>query len=88
MIFMLAFIKLTANDSTTVRVDRLTTDGAAVVASQEYEDSGNLTGLRGPADGRSKLLDGVVVHGCGDQWRPNGTRCDGVDTDASGNVLV
>lgn len=66
----------------------LTTHGAAVIASQEHKARRNLAGLRRPTNGRSELLDGVVVHGGRDERRPDGTRCNSVDSDALADVLI
>lgn len=80
--------RLTVDDGATVGVDGLSRDGAAVVASQEDEASSNLAGLRRTADRCGELLDGVVVHGSGNERCPDRTRSDGIDPNATSDVLV
>ena len=81
-------ICLTVDDSTTVGVDSLPTNRAAIVASQEDKASSNLARLRRPANRRSELLDSLVVHSSRNERSPDGTRCNGVDADTPSDVLV
>jgi hypothetical protein len=69
-------------------MDRLSTDGAAVVASQEDKARSNLAGLRRPADRRSELLHRLIVHGRRNERRPHRARRNSIDANALANILV
>src|SRR5689334_2054818 len=69
-------------------VTYLTSNRAAVRRSKEDRDSRDLAGLRGTADRSRELLESLLVHGRRDERCPDGTRCNGVDTNALGDVLV
>lgn len=81
-------IRLTADNSTTVRMKGLTTDGATIIARQENKAGRNLTGLRWPANGRSKLLESFVIHGRRDKRCPDRAGSNGIDTNAASYILI
>jgi hypothetical protein len=79
---------LTVDNNTAVGVDGLARDRSTVGVCEEDEASGNLRGLRGTANRRAELFLSLVVHSSRDEGCPDGTGSDGVDTDATTDVLV
>jgi hypothetical protein len=81
-------LRLTVDNGTAVGMDRLSTDGAAVIARQEDKARSNLAGLRRPANRRSELLHRLVVHGRRNERRPHRARRNSVNANALANILV
>ena len=79
---------LTVDNNTAVGVDGLARDGSTVGVCKEDEASGDLRGLRGAANRARKLFLSLVVHSSRDKGCPDGAGSDGVDTDATADVLV
>jgi hypothetical protein len=69
-------------------VNGLTSNRSTIRTSQKDKASGNLRGLRRTTNRRGKLLLSLLVHGSRDQGRPHWTRSDGVDTNATTDILV
>ena len=67
----------------------LPSDHTAVLTSQENEASRNLRRLCRTTHGCSaELILCLFAHGRGDQWSPDGSWADGVDTNAVGDLLI
>lgn len=79
---------LTVDNNTAVGVDGLARDGSTVGVCEEDEASSDLRGLRGTANRRAELFLSLVVHSSRDEGCPDGAGSDGVDTDATTDVLV
>lgn len=79
---------LTVDNNTAVGVDGLARDGSTVGVCEEDEASSDLRGLRRAADRAGEIFLCLMVHGGRDKGCPDGARSDGVDTDATTDVLV
>ena len=80
--------RLTVNDNATVAVDDLSTDLAAVCASQEDNHRRDLTRLSTTTNGPRESLLRLFGHGRDDQRRPDRTGSNCVDTNALADPLV
>lgn len=76
------------DNNTTIAVDNLPTNLTAVCASQEDYHRRDLTGLATTANWSAESLLRLFRHGRNDQRCPDGTRGDGVDTNALAHPLV
>jgi len=76
------------NNNSTVCVDDLPTDLAAIRAREENKHSRDLTRLATTSDRAVEALLRLLRHCGNDQWCPNRTRSDSIDTDALGHPLV
>ena len=78
----------TVNNNTTIAVDHLSTDLTTVCASQENNNSRNLTRLSTTTDGPRESLLRLFGHGRDDQRCPDRTGSNCIDTNALADPLV
>lgn len=69
-------------------MESLSSDEAGILGSQEDEASSDLGWLTWTAHWRGELLLSRAWHGRWDEWSPDWSWADGVDTDALGQLLV
>lgn len=63
-------------------------DHTTILTRQENKAGRNLRRLRRPPHRRGELILRILLHRGRDERCPNGSRADGVDTDAKGDLLI
>ncbi len=79
---------LPVHDSTSIRVQGLARYEAAVLTRQEDKAGRNLTWLTRSAHWRGERVLCLIIHGCCNQWSPDRSGADSVDSNALAADLI